>query len=216
LVHHKWFIRAILATFWAAEVIANAYGYGFLTLIATNQPLIMFAIVFVTIKYLVEPCYAPFLKLTTNGGETVMDKSTKVMLFVIALAITFSVLMVWDISRTFIVQTFFIDTVLTNGYLAILGFEAWLRTYSPLWVITVTGVATLIFAVLVNTFVRPRIHISTPKIGASQSSSLGSSSTLSQTPSGATLRPSIEEKVDIKEVVAKVKEELVKEEPTTA
>lgn len=184
LVHHKWFIRAALAMFWAAEVIANAYGHGFLTSIVLNQPLIMFAIVFVSIKYLVEPFYAPFLKLTTVGGET-MEKSTSVMLGVILLAITFSILMIWDVSRTFIIQTLFIDTIFSNGYLAILAFETWLITFSPLWVILVTGIATLLFAVLLNTFVRPRIPFHrTPSQPASPTPPYSA-----PTPPGATTRP---------------------------
>ena len=95
-----------------------------------------------------------------------MQKSNWIMSIIIAVAITFSALMIWDVSRTFIIQTIFIDTVLSNGYIAVLGFEAWLTTFSPLWIITATFIGALCFAVLINTVVRPRMPFkktSTPK-----------------------------------------------------
>ena len=212
LVHHKWFIRAILATFWAAELIAYAWDIGFITYLLTYHTLAMLAIIFLTFKYLGEPFYAPFVKLTTDGGETVMEKSTKILLVFAAILCTLVVAMALEPSRNFVL------TALQQGvanpiYWAGVAFNDWLALYPALWILGSGLLGGIVLAIILNTLVRPRIHVTTPKIRTPSSSSLGPS--LSSTPSGATLRPSIEEKVDIKEVVAKVKEEL-KEEPSSA
>lgn len=215
LIHHKWFIRLALATFWVAELIAYGFDNGFITYLLTYHTLAMLTVIFFTFKYLGEPFYAPFVKLTTEGGEKVMEKSTKILLVFAAVLCTLVVAMALEPSRNFVLNALQ-QGLLNPIYLLGLSFNDWLALHPALWVLGSGILGGLVIAIVLNTLVRPRIHLGTPKIGgSSQSSSLGSSSTLSQTPSGATTRPLVEEKVDIKEVVAKVKEEL-KEEPTTA
>lgn len=143
-----------------------------------------------------------------------MEKSTKILLAFAAILCTLVVAMALEPSRNFVLNA--LQQGLFNPiYLLGLSFNDWLALHPALWVLGSGILGGLVIAIVLNTLVRPRIHIGTPKIRGSPSS-LGSSPTLSQTPSGATTRPLVEEKVDIQEVVAKVKEELVKEESTTA
>ena len=139
-----------------------------------------------------------------------MEKSTKIMLVFVAMLGTLVVAMALEPSRNFVL------TALQQGvanpiYLVGLAFNDWLALHPALWILGAGLLGGLVLAVVVNTVVRPRVHIGTPKLPKVTSTTSTSHTSLSQTPSDATTRPP---DVTVEEVVAKVKEEIAKEETT--
>lgn len=155
LVHHKWFIRAGLAMFWAAEVIAWAFDLGFITYLLTDHTWIMLFIIFLSFKYMLEPFYAPFIKFTTSGGET-MEKSNKLMWIGIAILGTIIVAMAIPESRDFLLNLLQ-QGVLNPIYNIGVSFNTFLGTYPALWILGSGVLGGLLLAIFLNTFVRDRL-----------------------------------------------------------
>lgn len=185
LVHHKWFIRAALAVFWTAEIIAYAVGHGFITYLLGTHTWWSLIILFLTFKYLLEPFYAPVLKITKDGGETVMEKSTIILLALAALLGALVVLMAIPESRTVLINGF-IQVFCNPLYLVGVSFNTWLATYPALWILGVGMLGGLILAIAVTLFAVPRIRSQKQEpqkdVGTTQYSTR-------TTPAGATTRP---------------------------
>ena len=157
IVHHRWLVRACLSLFWVSELIAWLAGYGFITSLANNYTWIMLIIMFLTWRYLLEPFYAPFLKLTSTGGETVMEKSTKVLCVIIAALSSFIVVMLaFPVARATIVAGFS-DSVAQPVAVIWFGFIDWIDTFRASYLLLTGVISGLILAVAVNTVVRPRL-----------------------------------------------------------
>lgn len=157
LVHHKWFIRAGLAVFWVAEIVAYAFDRGFITALLTHHTWGSLILFFLTFKYLVEPFYAPFLKITKKGGEVVMEKSTKILLVLAALLGALVVAMAIEPSRTIIIDAFKAG-VLNPIYTIGVGFNSWLATYPSLWVLGSGLLGGLVLAIIINRVALPKIR----------------------------------------------------------
>jgi hypothetical protein len=167
LVHHKWFIRAILAIFWATELIAWLLNYGFLTYLAEKYTWLLLIILFLTFKYFLEPFYAPFCTLKTRGGDAVMERSTKILLVITAClgALLFTVLF-FEGSRNWIISSAN-KSVFKPAMSLWLGFVNWLDGFRASYMLGFGLLGGLILAVVINTIALPKIRhtkISTPNL----------------------------------------------------
>lgn len=158
VVHHKWFIRAGLATFWVVEIIAYAFNRGFITHLLEKHTWWSLIIIFLSFKYLVEPFYAPFCTLKTVGGDAVMERSTKIMLLIVAvLASVLTVMFVSPGAREAII-TGVNNSVAKPLMVQWLGFVDWLDTQRGIYLLGSGLVSGLILAIIINQVALPKIR----------------------------------------------------------
>jgi len=121
----------------------------------------MLFILFLTFKYLFEPFYAPFLKITKNGGDVTMEKATKILCVISAVIGALFIAMFFEESRTFIVNG--VKSSLLNPIYGIgVAINNWLSLYPGLWILGGGLLGGLVLAVLINSVALSKIR-KTPK-----------------------------------------------------
>jgi hypothetical protein len=167
IIHHRWLIRLCLGAFWITEFVAWLLGYGFLTYLAQKYTWALLIIFFLTFKYMLEPFYLPFIKITSEGGETIMEKSTKILCVIIAiLGSLLGAILLFEDARNWIITTTN-KSVLQPIMGSWLGFVNWLDGFRASYMLGFGLLGGLILAVVINTIALPKIRhtkISTPNL----------------------------------------------------
>jgi hypothetical protein len=192
LINIKWFIRLILAGFWIVAAYLAATGRGFITWMLANHTSTSLVIVFLTFYYLLQPFYAPFFQIrkTGQGGEVLMEKSTKILLVIVAILASFvTVMFASPGARETIIKGAInvLGKPLVTGWF---NFVDWLDTFRASYMLAVGLVGGLVIAIFVNLVALPKIH-GTPTVPTS--GGMGTSGLGAKTPVGATLRPTVAE-----------------------
>jgi len=161
-INIKWFFRLILGIFWVIALYMTASGQGFLTWLITEHVWTTITLLTLTFYFLLGPFYAPFVTIKTEGGEKVMERSTKILMFLAAILGALVVAMAIEDSRTVILRTFSTGVLAPIGS-AIGGFNLWLGAFEPLHIVGAAILGGLLLAVMVNMYALPRIRRSTYK-----------------------------------------------------
>jgi hypothetical protein len=165
LINIKWFIRLILAAFWIVAAYLAATGRGFVTWMLANHTSTSLVIVFLTFYYLLQPFYAPFFQIrkTGQGGEVLMEKSTKILCLLLAIVGSLTViLLVSEGAREAIINGAN-ASIFKPGMTVWLGFVDWLDQVRGIYLLASGIVSGLFLAILVNQAV-PRIRQTAKKI----------------------------------------------------
>jgi hypothetical protein len=151
LINIKWFIRLILAGFWIVAAYLAATGRGFVTWMLANHTSTSLVIVFLTFYYLAQPFYAPFFQIrkTGQGGEVLMEKSTKILLVIVAILASFLTVMFVSPGARETIIVGFNHSFAKPVMILWLGFVDWLDQVRGIYLLGTGLVGGLFIAILV-------------------------------------------------------------------
>ena len=83
MVGWKWIFRIPLILFWTIAICLSFTQWGFLTQLCTEHVTTSIGLIFFTLYFLVYPLVSPFFPKIKSAGGEVMERSTKILVFLV-------------------------------------------------------------------------------------------------------------------------------------